>query len=408
MKIYIIINLKVVDKFRKIGKRSGNCGRKASDPTPEPVTAGGGWVALGEHFSPSSPPTLSLSRCVVNWHENFHRGGSFQMSLDFFKRSLYEESYALQTADSKTSAIDPKFRLVSLFLPVLAAGINLLRRFTFRNLRKNMKFIIGAAVALLGTCAFAADGTKISEQTYQLPQCATPVASVVVGKLVCKAASCMPVAQDPTGLSALVRLAGGTDKASFPNFGEGMSAMLTTALKSTNCFDIQEREAMDELAKELALVGKKVEVQQADFMISGSITSLNLSTETKEFGGGLFPVIGMISTTKKTADLGLDIKVIDVNRAKVLDSRTFTANNETTNTSFGGIGFGGIGVLAGGMSSYKDTPLEPIIREILAQVASFTATKLVNLKGAASLSNAPVANADVAVPASVVVIAPTK
>lgn len=271
-----------------------------------------------------------------------------------------------------------------------------------------MKFIIGAVAALLGTCAFAVDGTKISEQTYQLPQCATPVASVVVGKLVCKATSCMPVAPDPTGLSALARLAGVSDKASFPNFGEGMSAMLTTALKSTNCFDIQEREAMDELAKELALVGKKVEVQQADFMISGSITSLNMSTEKKQIGGGFIPVIGMFSTTTKTADLGLDIKVIDVNRAKVLDSRTFTANNETTNTSFGAIGFGGIGVLAGGMSSYKDTPLEPIIREVLAQVATFAATKLVNLKGAATLSNAPVANAGVDVPTSVVAATPAK
>ena len=134
--------------------------------------------------------------------------------------------------------------------------------------------------------------------------------------------------------------------------------------------------------KKLALVGKKVDVQQADFMISGSITSLNMMTEKKQLGGGFIPVIGMFSSTTKTADLGLDIKVIDVNRAKIIDSRTFTANNETTSTSFGVAGFGGIGLLAGGMSSYKDTPLEPIIRDVLAQVASFTATRLVNLKGA--------------------------
>ena len=271
-----------------------------------------------------------------------------------------------------------------------------------------MKLIIGTVVALLGTYAFAADGTKISEQTYQLPKCATPVASVVVGKLVCKAASCMPVGPDPSGLGALMRLAGGPDKANFANFGDGMGAMLTTALKSTNCFDIQEREAMDELAKELALVGKKVEVQQADFMISGSITSLNMSTEKKQIGGGFIPIVGMFSTTTKTADLGLDIKVIDVNRAKILDSRTFTANNETTNTSFGAIGFGGIGVLAGGMSSYKDTPLEPIIREVLAQVASFTATKLVNLKGMATPSSVPVAIAPADSPTTVVATTPTK
>jgi curli biogenesis system outer membrane secretion channel CsgG len=248
------------------------------------------------------------------------------------------------------------------------------------------KIISGILAVFFGTCTFAQDGTKVTEMQYQLPKCTVPIASLVVGKLVCKAASCVPVAPDPTGLGALIRMAGNGDKQpiNFANFGEGMGAMLVTALKSTNCFDIQEREAMDELAKELALVGKKVDVQQADFMISGSITSLNMMTEKKQLGGGFIPVIGLFSSTTKTADLGLDIKVIDVNRAKIIDSRTFMANNETTSMSFGAVGFGGIGLLAGGMSSYKDTPLEPIIRDILAQVASFAATKLVNLKGAAA------------------------
>ena len=38
---------------------------------------------------------------------------------------------------------------------------------------------------------------------------------------------------------------------------------------------------MDALAKELALVGKTVEVQQADFMISGVITSISGVVSTK-------------------------------------------------------------------------------------------------------------------------------
>lgn len=264
---------------------------------------------------------------------------------------------------------------------------------------KPIKIISGIFAVFFATCTFAADGTKVTEMQYQLPKCDVPVASLVVGKLACKAASCAPVAPDPTGLGALIRMAGkdGQQQTNFSNFGEGMGAMLVTALKSTNCFDIQEREAMDELAKELALVGKKVEVQQADFMISGAITSLNMMTEKKQIGGGFIPVIGLFSATTQTADLGLDIKVIDVNRAKIIESRTFMANNETTSMSFGAVGFGGIGLLAGGMSSYKDTPMEPIIRDILAQVASFTATKLVNLKGVAAPVGVVVAPTDLTV-----------
>lgn len=251
-------------------------------------------------------------------------------------------------------------------------------------------FLSLAFLAAAGA-AFAAD-TKVSEKEYNLPRCDAPVASVVVGKLTCKAAGCQTASSDPTGLAALIRMSnGGAEQANFANVGEGMSAMLTTVLKNTGCFDIQEREAMDELAKELALVGKKVEVQQADFMISGSITSINMSTTKAAVGGGFIPIIGMLSVTTKTADVGVDIKLIDVNRAKVVDSKTFVANNESTSASLGGMGFGGGGALIGGLSSFKGTQMEPIIREVLAQVATFAANKLVSIKAPALLIPAPVA-----------------
>lgn len=250
------------------------------------------------------------------------------------------------------------------------------------------KLIMAAMASVFALAAVAQDGTTVKEKNYTLPKCAAPVASVVVGKLSCKAAGCKepePAARD--GLGALAQLArmanneGGGVQQSFAGVGDGMSAMLTTVLKETGCFDIQEREAMDELAKELALVGKKVEVQQADFMISGSITSINMNTDKKQFGGGIIPIVGYIGVTTKTADVGLDIKLIDVNRAKIVDSKTFEANNETTSTSLGGGGFVGVGGFGGALSSFKNTPMEPIIRDVLARVALYTTHQLVTAKG---------------------------
>lgn len=229
----------------------------------------------------------------------------------------------------------------------------------------------------------SADSTTTSEKEYALPKCSKPVASVMVGQLTCKSAACQPTQQDPRagGLMALAALASGNSSVSFPGVGEGMSAMLTTVLKETGCFEIQERESLDELNKELALVGKKVEAQQADFMITGSITSINMSTEKKQFAGGWIPILGSISTTTKLADLGLDIKVIDVNKAKLLEAKTFTGNNETSSTSFGFAAFGpGMGAL-GGMSSIKNTPMESVIRDVLVRVASFSSQKLIAAKG---------------------------
>jgi len=258
------------------------------------------------------------------------------------------------------------------------------------------------SLALFAASVSAYAQTTVAEKTYNLPKCDAPVASVVVGKLVCKSAGCKDeqAVQDNSGLGALAQLArmanqeeGAPTATTFPGIAEGMSSMLTTLLKQTGCFDIQEREALDELAKELALVGKKVEIQQADYMISGSITSMNMITEKTSFGAGFIPVIGSVGVTTKKADLGLDIKVIDVNRAKVMDAKTFTANNETSSTRIGGAGLLGGALLGGSLSSVKGTPMEPVLRDILAQVAEYSANKLVSVKNPAlvAVPAAPVA-----------------
>lgn len=256
-----------------------------------------------------------------------------------------------------------------------------------------------SAVAMT-TVAFAAHAqTTTSEKEYELPKCSKPVASVMVGQVSCKSAACQNQAanQDPrtSGLAALVQLASGNPTATFPGIGDGMTAMLTTVLRETGCFVLQEREAIEELNRELALVGKKVEVEQADFMISGAITSLSMNTEKKQFAGGMIPILGAISSTTKTADLGMDIKIIDVNRAKILDAKTFTANNETSSFSFGGAAFGGGMGAIGGMSSLKGTPLEGIVRDVLVRVASFASRSLVTTTGVTDVTfTNPIISAD--------------
>ena len=224
----------------------------------------------------------------------------------------------------------------------------------------------------------------------------------MVGKLSCKSAGCQPAASAGAANSQMAMLmALANAQRQGPDLsvvGDGMAAILTTVLKETGCFELQEREVLDELAKELALVGKKMEVQQADFMISGAITSISMESKKTSLGGGFIPIIGAISTTQKSAEIALDIKIIDVNKAKVFDAKTFQANNETSSTSFGAVGFGPGGVVGGGMSSIKNTPMEPIVRDILTQIASFTATRMVAAKAPAKADTpaSPVASAETA------------
>lgn len=246
-----------------------------------------------------------------------------------------------------------------------------------------MKYTLLAVMTatLAGT---AVAETTITEKDYNLPRCTKPIASLMVGNLTCKSAGCQANAganDRAGGLAALAAMASGESEGSFPGIGDGLSAMLTTALKETGCFDIQEREALEELKKEMALVGKTVEAQQSDYMITGAVTSISMSTKRKQLGGGYVPIIGAFSTTKKTADLGLDIKIIDVSKATVVDSKTFAANNETSSWSMGAGAFGGGMGALGGMSNIKGTPMEDVVRDILARVASYSSLKLVDAKG---------------------------
>lgn len=252
-----------------------------------------------------------------------------------------------------------------------------------------MNFRASLGILTLSLSTYTMAETTVSEKDYNLPKCSKPIASVMVGNLTCKSAACQTNTADTTrqsGLIALAQMASGESEASFPAIGDGLKAMLTTALKETGCFDIQEREAMDELAKELALVGKTVEVQQADYMISGAITSISMSTKKQAIGGGMIPIVGAISTTKKSADLGLDIKIIDVNKAKIVDAKTFTGNNQTSSYGLGMGGYGGGIGLVGGLSNLKGTPMEEVVRDVLARVASFSSLKLVESKGATDVT----------------------
>lgn len=246
--------------------------------------------------------------------------------------------------------------------------------------------LMGAlALAPLGA-AWAAEPQAGTPKAFELPHCEKPVASVMVGKLHCKAAACQPAPKTDHPLAAIMRAQQqGPDLSAA---GEGMAAMLTTLLKETGCFEIQDREALEEMARELAMVGKTVQVQQANFMISGAITSIGLATERSSIGGGLIPVIGAISTTKQTAELALDVKVLDVNRARVVEAKTFQSNNASSSVTLGGLG-ASRGVLMGGaFQSIKGTPMEGVVRHVLAQVASFTATRLLE-SGAAPSITAP-------------------
>lgn len=234
--------------------------------------------------------------------------------------------------------------------------------------------LFGLVLLLAAPLAFGQTVVVENDLAKVLPRCAAPSATVVVGKFQCKAQGCQKAEQiDPriAGLMALAAAAGEAGAATYAGIGDGMSNALTTALKATNCFDVQEREALEELRKEMELAGIKLEAKPADFMIAGAVTSVGLQTERTSVGGGFIPIIGAVTSKKQIANLAMDIRVIEVKTATVKSSKAFMANSESQSWGVGGGGLGGGGILFGGHAVSKSPELDRVATHTVIQAVHY-------------------------------------
>lgn len=208
--------------------------------------------------------------------------------------------------------------------------------------------------------------------------CASPQMTVSLSPLQCKAASCQS-SNDGTGnLAALLAYA--KEKDGIPDlsgFGGGMTDMLTGALSATGCFDVLDRELMAELAREQELAGRTLSLRGADALATGSITSLTFDQAKSAFGGLGGGVLGGLSTSKVTAKIGMDIRLVDVNSGRVAYSKTYNAESGKRNYGVAGGGLVGSGLFGGGHSSKGQVEIEEASREIISNVAFDMVTNLI-------------------------------
>ncbi|MQA41685.1 CsgG/HfaB family protein [Rugamonas aquatica] len=242
-----------------------------------------------------------------------------------------------------------------------------------------MKSQAGIAAALLFVPVLClADASEVSERQIDVPKCAKPAAKVVFTEFKCKSADCSSGAgqQDPRQYRWWERQ-GNVSQPSYTGVGTGMTEMLATALTQTGCFDVQERAEMEEINKELALIGKKVEAEAADYMITGSITSLGFEQSSTGLGGlgflkgPLGLLAGSVDFKKSKVHMNMDIRVVDVKRAKIIASKTFQANNEKNGFGVSALGWGGGVGLGGSHASISGSPLEEVARDLLVKSTSF-------------------------------------
>lgn len=204
------------------------------------------------------------------------------------------------------------------------------------------------------------------EQVLKVVKCDAPQMVISLSPLQCKTPACQESAQLTGGLGALVNLA--REQEGIPNlvgFGDGMTNMLTSALSATGCFDVLDRELMAELAQEQRLAGREVTLRGSDALATGAITSLSYDKAKSALGGGFVPVIGGITSSRVTAKIGMDVRVVDVSTGRVSYTQTYHAESGKRSYGMAAGGLVGSGLLGGGHSVKGGVEMEEAAREII-------------------------------------------
>jgi len=238
-----------------------------------------------------------------------------------------------------------------------------------------------AAILVATPLVCFAQTSEVIEREISVPTCTTPAAKIMFTEFKCKSADCSSGAgqQDPRRYRWWDHVSGSGGNVAQPTYtgvGTGLTDMLATALTQTGCFDVQERAALEELNKELALVGRKIEAEAADYMVTGSITSLGFEQSSTGLGGlGFLPgpvrlLAGSVDFKKTKVHMNIDIRVVDIKKAKIVASKTFQANNQKSGFGMSAAGWAGVG-LGGSHASISGSPLEEVARDLLVRATSF-------------------------------------
>lgn len=185
--------------------------------------------------------------------------------------------------------------------------------------------------------------------TYQGPK-----ARIAVGRFTCKAAKCTY------------------------EIGEGLADMLATALFRTGRFIVLERgEGLQAIQEELELAqsgyvearkGPKMGFMEgADILVMGAITAFEPEASGVIGGGIVVPLPGGIGAVvgKKDAYIAADIRLVDVRTGRVINATR--VEGKASSWKVGGMAGGLLGTVAlgGGLSVYKNTPMEKAVMVML-------------------------------------------
>jgi curli biogenesis system outer membrane secretion channel CsgG len=221
------------------------------------------------------------------------------------------------------------------------------------------------ALAMCATLSTADEDTKVQEITIPVNKCEVPTLSIAISDIECKAQSCQDSGVPSGGFAAIAALASG--QGNVKGIGTGVKSMLTNAIKESNCFKIVDLDQFEKMKKMLAATGQEVKPPKIDLIVSGTISSVDVSKEGGAIAGGVIPIVGLFSKNTSKASIGVEFFTMNPSTLEMGDSKSFKADSEKSSWGFGGFG----GVAGGGWSVTKNVALDNVIRDVVFSATNY-------------------------------------
>jgi curli biogenesis system outer membrane secretion channel CsgG len=204
----------------------------------------------------------------------------------------------------------------------------------------------------LGCGGITTNVTTSSKNANDITKYNGPKARVAVASFKCKAAKCNG------------------------SIGSGIADMLTTELVKTGKFIVLERgEGLNAIEREYNLNTQlnrpSRNLEGADVLIVGAITAFEPKASGTGIGGIVvpkgIPFVGGIKLGKNEAYIAVDLRLIDLRTGRIIAATT--VEGKTSDWKIGGMGGGvtSFGIVGGGLSTYKNTPMEKAVRVMIAK-----------------------------------------
>ncbi len=169
--------------------------------------------------------------------------------------------------------------------------------------------------------------------------------------------------------------------------GDGMADQLTTALFNTGRFIVLERQTLSDVLQEQDLgasgrirrdtAAPIGQIEGAELLVVGAVTEFegNASGARGGIGGIGHGIFGGLMGGFKKAHMAIDLRVIDTRTSRIVAATS--VEGEATDVNMGALlgGWGSAGALAGGLSAWKNTPIEKALRICIKKAVEFIVSK---------------------------------